>query len=145
MTDLTDQPAALWRRLLALLYDLLPLLALWFIAGMIALMLTGGAFDPVNENHQYLIRALLLGFSAAYFVVSWTRGGQTIGMRAWRLRLVADNGRSLPWPRALMRFAIALLSGVALGAGFWWSLVDPQRRTWHDMATGCRMIRTVPA
>ena len=141
MNQPTTEPATLWRRLLALIYDLLPLLGLWFLAGVAALALTGGGFDPRNPAHQALIRALLLAAAAAYFIVSWSRGGQTIGMRAWRLRLVGDNGYPLPWPRAALRFAMAVISAALLGAGFWWSLFDPDGRTWHDIVAGSRMLR----
>ncbi len=143
MTDAANQPASLWRRLLALLYDLLPLLALWFVAGILALLLTGGTFNPANRRHQYLIRALLLAVSAGYFVISWVRGGQTIGMRAWHLHLVGEDGRAMRWPRAMLRFAVALVSAAAFGAGFWWALFDSQSRTWHDIATESRMLRLI--
>ena len=63
-------------------------------------------------------QGLVLAFSAAYFVISWTRGGQTIGMRAWRLRVVGADGLPVAWPRALLRFVIAAVSLAAFGIGF---------------------------
>jgi len=87
------------------------------------------------------LRAALLVVTAAYFVVSWSRGGQTIGMRAWRLRVVADEGGRLTWSRAGVRFATALLSLGALGAGFFWSLIDRRHRCWHDIASRSTLVR----
>ncbi|HET8940959.1 MAG TPA: RDD family protein [Rudaea sp.] len=136
---ITATPATLDRRLFALFYDLLPLLGLWFVAGMLTLVFTNGHFDPSNPHHQALARALIVALSAGYFVLSWTRGGQTVGMRAWNLRIVDCAGRRLAWPRALLRFAVGIISLVALGAGFWWSLIDPQCRTWHDIASNSLM------
>ena len=133
--------APLWLRLIAGIYDLLPLLGLWFAAGMLALAVTGGALDPHRLAHKLLVQALVLALSAAYFAVSWTRGGQTIGMRAWRLRVVRADGSALGLGHALLRFFVALVSLAALGLGFWWALIDRRRRTWHDLAAGTAMLR----
>jgi uncharacterized RDD family membrane protein YckC len=137
----TATPASLWLRLVAGAYDLLPLIGLWFVAGVLALALTAGALDPHRFAHKLLVQVLILALSAAYFVMSWMRGGQTIGMRAWRLRVVRADGSALELWRALLRFLVALVSLAALGMGFWWALAEPQKRTWHDMAAGTVMLR----
>ena len=62
-------------------------------------------------------------------------------MRAWRLRVVAEDGSRLSTPRALLRFLVALVSLAALGGGFWWALIDQHRRTWHDIAATTLMVR----
>jgi len=74
-------------------------------------------------------------------VISWSRGGQTIGMRAWRLRVVGADDAPLRWPRALLRFVVGLISLAALGIGFLWGLFDSQKRTWHDIAAGTLLVR----
>lgn len=134
-------PASLWLRLIAGVYDLLPLIGLWFVAGVLALAITGGALDPHRLEHKLLVQALVLALSAAYFVVSWTRGGQTIGMRAWRLRVVRADGSALGLWRALLRFFIALVSLAALGFGYWWILFDREKRAWHDIAATTLVVR----
>jgi uncharacterized RDD family membrane protein YckC len=135
-------PVSLGLRLTALVYDLLPLLGLWFLAGVIGVAITGGAFDAHRLDHKILMQTLLLAFSAGYFVISWSRGGQTIGMRAWKMRLTMQDGSRLAWPRALLRFFLACVSLVLLGIGFWWSLFDPQRRSLHDIVCDTRMIKS---
>ena len=142
MNDSNSSPAGLRLRLAAAAYDLLPLIGLWFVAAVLALAVTGGALDTHTITGKFIVQAFALGLSAAYFVVSWARGGQTIGMRAWKLRVVDASGAPLRWPQALLRFVIALVSLAALGAGFWWALVDAQGRTWHDMAAGTTMVPT---
>jgi uncharacterized RDD family membrane protein YckC len=84
---------------------------------------------------------LLVGFG--YFGLSWRRGGQTIGMRAWRLRLVAVGGpaRTPGWGALVVRYGVAALSLAAFGLGFLWSLFDRERRTWHDIASRTRVLR----
>jgi uncharacterized RDD family membrane protein YckC len=137
----TGAPASLALRLLAALYDALPMLALWFVATMLALALTGGALDVQRLPDKLLVQALLLAVTGAYFVISWRRGGQTIGMRAWRLRVVSADGKPLETRQALVRFGVCLLSLAAIGLGFFWALIDAQNRTWHDIAAGTVMVR----
>jgi uncharacterized RDD family membrane protein YckC len=134
-------PASLWLRVAAGTYDLLPLLGLWFVAGVLALAITGGTLDPHRLVHKLLVQALVLTLTAAYFVVSWTRGGETIGMRAWRLRVVRADGSPVHWLQALLRFLAALISLALVGSGFWWALIDREKRGWHDIATGTVLVR----
>jgi uncharacterized RDD family membrane protein YckC len=134
-------PASLGLRLLAAVYDLLPLLALWFVAALLALALTGGTLDVQHRADRLIVQGLVALFSAAYFIVSWHRGGQTIGMKPWRLRVVRSDGAAPDLAHALLRFAVALVSLGAAGLGFWWALFDAQGRTWHDIAAGTLMVR----
>lgn len=128
-------------RLFAAIYDLLPLLALWFIATALALALSGGALDVHNTRDRIAEQICVLLISAAYFGVSWWRGGQTVGMRAWSLRVVSADGSGLSVTQALVRFVVALVSIGALGLGFLWCLVDAERRGWHDIAAGTLLVR----
>jgi uncharacterized RDD family membrane protein YckC len=75
-----------------------------------------------------------------FFGWFWTRGGQTLGMRAWRLKVVDEQGRSLTWLLALRRFAAAAFSWTALGAGFWWAIFDREKRAWHDRLSGTHLV-----
>jgi uncharacterized RDD family membrane protein YckC len=134
-------PAHLGWRLIIAIYDLFPLLALWFFATILAVLLTGGALDVHRFGHKVLVQALVLGVSAAYFIVSWMRGGQTVGMKPWRLRIVGADGGPIGFRRALLRFAVALVSLAALGLGFLWCLIDRERRAWHDIAAGTLLVR----
>jgi len=134
-------PASLWLRLVAAVYDLLPLLGLWFVAAVLALALTGGALDVHRLAHKVLVQALAFGVTAAYFVASWTRGGQTIGMKPWDLRVVHSDGMPPDLTHATLRFAVALLSLATAGLGFWWALIDTQGRSWHDIAAGTFVVR----
>lgn len=136
-------PAPLWLRLAAAIYDLFPLIALWMLTAGLCLLAVGGHVDLTHPPLAWLIalRLALLAVTAAYFVVSWSRGGQTIGMRAWRLRVVSVQGDRLAWSRASARFAASLLSLLALGIGFAWCLFEADRRGWHDLLAGSRVVR----
>ena len=139
--SVSARPAPLWLRLLAAIYDLLPLLALWFASTVLILAASGGAFDVHRVAHKVMLQTVVVLVSASYFALSWSRGGQTIGMRPWRLRIVSADGGSVTLRMSLVRFAIALFSLAPAGLGFWWALVDAQRRTWHDIAAGTVMVQ----
>lgn len=126
------------RRLAAALYDGLALAALLMVAGALWVAARGDAAPPGD----WLFRGYLLAVSALFFCVFWTRG-ETLGMRAWKLRIVALDGRPPGWGAALLRFAAACVSVAALGLGFAWVLVDRDRLAWHDRWSGTRLeVRT---
>jgi uncharacterized RDD family membrane protein YckC len=83
----------------------------------------------------------LLGIALGFFAGFWTRGGQTLGMRAWRVRVVTDGGGPLGPARAALRFAAGVAAFVPAGLGFWWGLLDRDRRGWQDRWTRTRVVR----
>ncbi len=137
----TAPGAPIWRRLAALFYDLLVLVALWMIAAALVLLAFHGDVDVANQPRMYhlTLQGVLLALSAIYFVVSWSHGGQTIGMRAWKVRIIDADGRSPSVQRSLARFALALVSLIA-GFGFIWCLFDAERRAWHDVIAKTKMV-----
>ena len=136
------QPPGLLRRLAAVLYDSLLLVALLMVITAPLLLLTGGeAIDPHRDPVlEWAYRALLLAATVGFFGVSWTRGGQTLGMASWRLRVLREDGGTLTWADTVRRLAAAALSWLALGLGWVWLLVDPARRTWHDRLSRTRVV-----
>ncbi len=129
--------AALARRLLAMLYDALLVFAVAFFAGL--------AFHAVTGNipatlERPLFQAYLFAVLGGYFVFCWCRGGGTLAMRTWKLRLVrTDGGRPRP-AQAWLRYALAWPSVMLLGAGLLWALVDPDRQFLHDRLARTRIV-----
>ncbi|HET7930263.1 MAG TPA: RDD family protein [Rhodanobacteraceae bacterium] len=146
VVDAAATPAPLWRRFACMLYDLLPLVGLWMVAAGLWVLAFHRSYDPQHPDMLLhgLLDAWLFLVTAAYFVVSWTRVGQTIGMRAWKLKLVRREGGLPGWRTAALRFVLASLSLALLGCGFWVAWFDPERRTWHDRVCGTRMLRLPP-
>lgn len=141
MNRIAALPAALGWRLLAAVYDLLPLLALWMLVSAALLLARGGEPVVPGSATAWIELVLLWAVAGLYAGLSWRRGGQTMGMRAWRLRVVDASGSS-PAARAVaLRYAVATLSLLALGVGVAWALFEPQRRTWHDLAAGTVVVR----
>lgn len=131
------RPASLFLVFAAGFYDGLLSVALMFIASAMAVALNDGTAIPAGDIG---FRALLLAVPFPYFGWCWTRGGQTLGMRAWRLRLQAMDGSGITWGRALLRYLAALGSWAAFGLGFLW-LLGPARLSWHDRLSRTRIVR----
>ena len=138
--DPIERPRALvgWR-LLALVYDAFPVIALWFLA---AAMFTAIHGDAVRGGWLGLLEfAAFWLIAGGYAVLSWRRGGQTLGMRPWHLRVTDAHGLAAR-PRALwLRFAVGAVSLLLGGLGFWWAWIDRDRLAWHDRLSGTRMMR----
>ena len=133
-----SEPCTLLRRGLVMLYDLMPAIAIVFIAGFVALPFTP-AGAQAGYNPLYTVYVLAAWFS--YLGLCWTRSGQTLGMRAWRVDLVTVDGSPLTWGRSLLRFLASLGSLSCLGLGFWISLFRKDRACWHDLVSGTRLLR----
>jgi uncharacterized RDD family membrane protein YckC len=174
LTDLPTAPPApsprarLVRRLGALLYELLLVVAIVFVASFLALPL-------ISPGHSRSVDALtvpalparvalfcmLFAVLASYFVWSWSGGRRTLPMKTWRLKLVLANGQPLTTKVALLRYlaawigptlalaAYALLHRYGQGAhalwlialNFLWAFVDPDRQFLHDRIAGTRIVQ----
>lgn len=128
--------APLWRRLLAWVYDALVVLAIAFVGSFLVLPLTGGQAVPAG---QPLYQLWLLLLVAAYFWVSWRFGGQTLGMRAWRLTVTAPDGGRPSSPALLHRLLFGGLLGLPL-LGYLSCPLRSDRQALHDLASRTRTV-----
>lgn len=141
--SLQNYPTAnLPRRLAAMVYDGLILIALYIILGGLLVTAISAA-----EGTEELVRlspatAMSFFFSIAflYYMHSWRKGGQTIGMKSWRLRLINDDGRPVQLSQCMLRSGAGFFSILIVGLGYWWMLFDNRQRTWHDIASVTRVI-----
>ncbi|MFC4727725.1 RDD family protein [Coralloluteibacterium thermophilus] len=135
------RPANLLLRVLALVYDLMPVFALWMVVSLLVYALHGARPVESGSLGGWLELLLIVAVTGLYAVESWRRGGQTLGMRAWRLRVVDATGRTASRRALWLRFGVSVVSLAAVGLGFLWSLIDRERRTWHDIASATLMVR----
>lgn len=152
----TDLACPLWRRLLALVYDLLIVIALVMVVGLLCQLATRGRLVTTGPGvsvpawYQILQGAVVF----AYFISAWRRGGQTVGMRPWRMRVTTLAGKTPSWQQCIYR---ALMAGaplilltlqplIGLRATLWvvllawaaWFAVAPfnrRNRTLHDLVS----------
>ncbi len=147
---MSDQPdtvirCSLLRRLAAITYDAIVLLGVLFVAAIPPTVLMVALSDSAQEESLLFRLAMTLYLLIATFLFFggfWTHGGQTIGMRAWRIRVVRSDGERLRWRDAALRFLGAIVSWGALGLGFLWSLFDRDQLTWHDRWSDTELRRT---
>ena len=66
--------------------------------------------------------------------------GASPGKRVLKLRVVALNGKPLDKRQCVLRSAFSLVSGYVMFLGYLWALWEPQRRTWHDLVAGTRVV-----
>lgn len=127
------------RRLAAMTYESLLLLALALVAGFAYIPIFGSIHGPFQKAvfQFYLLAVMLL-----YFAAFWKRGGQTLAMKTWRIRLVRLDGGPITTPLCIMRFGLAVLGLLCAGIGFLWALVDPERQFLHDRLCKTRLIKT---
>jgi uncharacterized RDD family membrane protein YckC len=131
-------PASRARRALSLAYEALLLAAVLLACSLPFVMLT-------EQLERALARPLfqfyLLVVAGIYFVWQWQRGGRTLAMKTWRLRLVARDGGPVTWRMGLKRFLYAVPAVLLLGAGFLWALIDRDGLFLHDRLAGTKIIR----
>lgn len=135
-------PPGLPRRLAAIAYDGLLLVGLWMVAGLPFVLLATRQDFLAPATMRLLFQGYLLLIGFLFYGWFWTHGGQTLGMRAWRLRLVRADGGPITWRIAALRFGSALLALAPLGLGLWWVLFDKDKRAWHDRLSGTRLMVT---
>jgi uncharacterized RDD family membrane protein YckC len=131
-------PPGLLRRLGAMAYDALLLLALLMMLSYPYVWLTGG--DKPGLLVKTLYQLYLFTICFFFYAGFWTHGGQTLGMRAWRLKVVRAEGGVITWMLALKRFVFAWISLLCFGLGFLWILLDRDKLTWHDRWSGTRLV-----
>lgn len=137
-TSITVKNAGVAVRLAALLYDALLVLGLWFIIGIIFVAINAGEHaDPHNPFLPSALFIATLWFNTHF----WRRGGQTLGMRAWRLRLLNRNKGPLTLTQCMLRFLVAIASLGLLGIGYLWMYFDKDGLTWHDRYSETHIIR----
>ena len=146
MTDQADLPSpSLLRRLMAILYDSLLVLAL--IMGVMFLVLpiysavTGGDdSETVIQLDRELVWLIWVLTPMAFFTIFWLKSGQTLSMQAWRIKLVSDSGGLPGFGQCVVRCLGAIVSAACLGAGYWWCLFDSRGRYWHDRLSGTHLV-----
>jgi len=137
----TNLSPSLPRRLTAMLYDALLVVAVIAVVNALAL----GIVVRVTAGEQQVLPAHLVQLLTAvsivgFFSVFWLNGGQTLGMQAWRIKLVDFQGRPPTAGKVLLRCLGAFLSAACLGLGYLWCLIDHNSRYWHDYLSRTQLI-----
>ena len=118
----------LWRRLLAVIYDLILLSATLIVATFPVIAFNGGqAITPHPLFISYLCMIIILFYGGF-----WRYGGQTLGMKAWHIYLLSTNTSPLNWPRILLRLMMTVLAWLCLAIGILLPYYNNKYRAWPD-------------
>lgn len=138
--------ARVLRRLAAMVYDSLLLMAISMGYYAIAVALNVLVQGQPSEgqaiewgNASWLVFTGWLITLVSFYCFFWKKFGQTLGMRAWRMRLVSTRG-SLTTGQCLLRCLLACISLLCFGLGYFWLWLDPQHRTFHDRLSHTRVL-----
>ena len=147
-----------------MVYEALLVAAVLFFGAAVATAIARGLVDGPARA---VLQAFLVVLLGAYFVASWHRGGQTLPLRAWKLRVVDADGGAVSVTRALVRFVLAagivgagVLGAIILyrdltNAAAWlallpagisagWGFFDVQGRFLHDLLSGTKIVHERP-
>ena len=144
-TDLTNAKIpGLFRRFGAIIYDSVLVFGLVFAAFTVLYLPLAMSFEVVDIRDSQFYKSFffiyMLVVGIGFHLWFWTHGGQTLGMRTWNIKLFSKNGDTVTTKQALTRYLVAIISLLALGIGFFWSLLDKEKRTWHDIVSGTQLV-----
>ena len=126
-----------FRLFAACVYELLLLIALWFISAWIFIALFG---DATHSYKRFFLQFFLWLVTGAYFVWCWSKSGQTLAAQTWKIKLLNQAGTTLNVKEAIVRYVFASLSALGFGLGFIWIFVDKNRLYLHDRLLKSRFV-----
>jgi uncharacterized RDD family membrane protein YckC len=132
--------ASLFKLFASCVYELLLLVAIWMLCTGLFVRLFGQATPPYK---LFCLRLFLWIVTGAYFVWCWSKSGQTLAARTWKIKLVNHDGSVLSIKQSMMRYALVSLSMLAFGLGFIWALLDKDRIFLHDRLLKTRFIQLI--
>ena len=136
MTQTNTRPGPL-RQLMVIIYDVLLLASALLLAAVIPVALNQG--EAIEPGNPFFLLYLLM-VSLFFYGWFWTHGGQTLGMRAWKVYLVGQSQVQVTWKQASIRFGVAIISWLSFGLGFIWQWLSSEKLSWHDLLSGTQLI-----
>lgn len=158
------RPASLPRRLGALCYEGLLLIALAICAGFALLPVSSPTHAESLTIPPVFVRTMmfcaLVAGAAFYYTWFWTDGRRTLPQKTWRLRLVAADGSDVSRAQAVVRYTagfigpalavaayaalrgsvVARCAALLLLVNYAWAWIDPDRQFLHDRLAGTRIV-----
>lgn len=140
------QYAGFVTRGVALVIDIAIVAIISTVIGM-ASSLISSMFPQQSWTHDLLTLTtgvLIVVVGIGYYLVGWTLVGQTVGKFVMGVRVVNVQGEPISMRAAIVRYFGYYLSALAFFFGFLWSLVDDERRAWHDHLARTMVIYAWP-
>lgn len=142
--DKRFRPASLYERFFALAIDLLLL-----FVGCQIVVASGFYFLGVNISEEFsayqhlIIPAYVIIFVllSTYFLMTSVFFGRSVGKMALGISIVPEHGTELSSGTSFIRWVGYYISAVPVFAGFFWAVIDPENRTWHDKLAGTYVVK----
>jgi len=145
---INNTPAPLWRILAAMAYDSILVIAIWMVVTFIILSFFGvenartleGEAVVLDPTYKNITFTAMIVSAWAFYGWFWTHSGQTLGMQAWRIRVVSKQGQPITVAQSVVRFGAAMVSWLLLGIGYWMMLFNSEKETLHDKVSNTRLV-----
>ena len=130
-----------FRRILALVYDSLVVAGILLSFTLLLVIFNEGYAEPGSfiSIVQLIVCVCVGPFFYSYFWL--VNNGQTIGMQAWKIRLVSLNNSKLNAKQTYLRCLVSTLSFVCFGIGYFWILFNKNNLSWSDIVTQTRIVK----
>ena len=129
-----------WRRILCMIYEILLLIAVLFIAGFIFHLVY---HDTDSPYFRPVFQLYLLSVAGIYLIWFWTHGGQTLAMQTWKIRVISTNEERMSIWQAIARYFFAVTSISFFGCGIIWALFDREGQFLYDRLAGTKIINVI--
>jgi len=135
-TENNHQRPSLFRHIAIMAYDLLLTLSVLLLAGFVAVAFNRG--EAISSANPFFMLYII---GVWFFFYGWflTRGGQTLGMRAWKVYLVSNDQYNVTWLQVAIRFFANIIAWLPFGLGFWWQYLGKDKQSWPDYLSGTRI------
>ncbi len=129
---------SLVRRLGSMIYDLFLVFSLvFFVSGVIIIIISNK--QAITSPVFFFLCPLPLTY--AYFALSWVKGKQTLGMKAWKFEIAQSNGEHITYAQSFIRFFLSSIS--LIGIGFVFQLFNKHKIPLHDYYSKTYLISTI--
>jgi len=138
----------LMRRLAAIIYDLFLLVAVILVAVSLFTIVVESVAGQSSSGEllenpwiKALFQLYLYLVSALFYLWFWTHGGQTLGLKVWKLKVVANDLSEPDMKKAGLRLVWAIVTCIPFGLGYLWALFNKDRLTLYDQLSGTRLVQ----
>ncbi len=136
LTVQNHQRPHFFRHIAMMAYDSLLTLSVLLLAGFVAVAFNGG--NAIGSDNPFFMIYII---GIWFFFYGWflTRGGQTLGMRAWKVYLISNQQYQVTWLQVAIRFFANIIAWLPFGLGFWWQYLGKDKQSWPDYLSGTRL------
>ena len=122
------------KRLAATIYDFFLLLGVWFGCGSIALWLNDGEI-----LHPAIGAFIVLASAWGFYSFFWVKGGRTLGMAAWNIKIRSSTEKSINLIQTTKRFIINIFIVFTLGLPLLQIYFSKDKKALNDRLSGTEL------